>query len=350
MTGRSLPREPVVAVLALADQHPFELAIASEVFGLRRREVLARGRGWYELKITTPDPSRPVPTAGGFAMAVEHGLDELASADTVLVPGVPILSHAWDRDVEAPARLVEEPVREALRAAAGRGARLVSFCTGAFALAEAGLLDGRRATTHWMWSDELRRRFPRVQLERDVLYVDDGEVLTSAGSAAGIDLSLYLVRQDHGADAADIVARRMVVPPHRDGGQAQFARQPMPACDERTLAATMDWAVAHLDEPLTIADIAGRAAMSERTFYRRFREATGVAPHEWLTQQRLARARQLLETTDDTIDAVATRSGFGTAVNLRTWFQRDGGLPPSVYRRRFRRVDDSAGLARAASG
>lgn len=330
--------EPTVAVLALAGQHSFELAIASEVFGLRRKEALARGRGWYDLRICTVDPDEPVEIHGGTTLGTAYGLDDIATADTVIVPGLPVLSDCWDGGRPYPEQLVDTAALEALCAADARGARMVSFCTGAFALGEAGILDGRKATTHWMWSDEFRRRFPRVELTPDVLYVDDGRVLTSAGSAAGIDLALYLVRHDHGADVADTVARRMVVPPHRDGGQAQFVHRPVPECDERTLAVTMDWIVAHLDEPLTVAGIAASAAMSERTFHRRFREATGITPHEWLTQQRLARARQLLETTDHTIDVIAGRSGFGTAANLRIWFQRDRGLPPSTYRQRFRRV------------
>jgi AraC family transcriptional regulator, transcriptional activator FtrA len=231
-----------------------------------------------------------------------------------------------------------DEILEALRAAADNGARMVSFCSGAFVLAEAGLLDGRRATTHWMYLDAFRARYPRVEVVPDVLWVDEGDRLTSAGSASGMDLSLHIVRTDHGADAADLVARRTVVPPHRDGGQAQYTTPPPVPSGGTPFAELLDWMVAHLDQDLPVGELAERAAMSERTFARRFRDATGATPHQWLTAQRVARARQLLETTDLTVDAVAARSGLGTAVNLRARLRDAVGVSPSAYRGRFSRT------------
>lgn len=228
-------------------------------------------------------------------------------------------------------------VIDAVATAAARGARIVSFCSGAFVLAEAGVLDGRRATTHWMYVESFRQRYPRVEVVPDVLWVDEGQVLTSAGSAAGADLSLHVVRTDHGADVADLVARRMVVPPHRDGGQAQFTTVPPEVGDGGAFAELLDWVVGHLDEELDVATIADRAAMSPRTFARRFNAATGSTPYQWLTARRVDRARQLLETTDLTVDAVATRSGLGSATNLRRRLDEAVGVTPSAYRRRFRR-------------
>lgn len=332
----------VVALLAVDDMNPYEFSIACEVFGIRRGEVLARmdRPRWYDLRVCAARPGQPLRTAFGYSMVVERGLEDVATADTVIVPMSP---KPRDAESQAPGwrqpTMLSDEVLEALRQAHANGARMVSFCSGAFALAEAGLLDGRRATTHWMYLESFRRRYPRVEVVPDVLYVDEGQVLTSAGSAAGTDLSLHIVRKDHGVDAADLVARRMVVPPHRDGGQAQYTSVPPPPVGGTPFAELLDWVVDHLHEPLEVADLARCAAMSERTFARRFREATGTTPHQWLTSQRLARARQLLETTDWTIDAIAARSGLGSATNLRARLHEACGISPSTYRQRFRRVE-----------
>jgi transcriptional regulator GlxA family with amidase domain len=226
---------------------------------------------------------------------------------------------------------------EAVRTAHARGARILSFCSGAFLLARAGLLDGRRATTHWMFADQLAERFPSVEVEPDVLYVVDGNVMTSAGTAAAIDLCLHVVRSDHGADVANAVARRMVVPPHRDGGQAQFIQAPVPTLAEvdDPFRVTLDWALEHLDEPLTVEVLARRAAMSPRTFARRFVAITGTTPLQWLLRQRVLHAQRLLETTDQPIEWVASRCGFGTAAGMRIHFQRFVGTSPMAYRRTF---------------
>lgn len=330
-----------VALLAIEGMNPFEFSIACEVFGIRRGEVLARMADpwWYDLQVCAVRPGTSIATPFGFSFQVDRGLDDVAAADTVIVPMSPKPAAAerqrsgWRVPV-----LPDEPVLDALRAAAANGARVVSFCSGAFALAEAGLLDGRRATTHWMYLDTFRAWYPRVEVVPDVLYVDEGDVLTSAGSASAVDLSLHLVRSDHGDDAADLVARRMVVPPHRDGGQSQYTTVPPVPTGGTPFAELLDWMVAHLDEPLEVADLADRAAMSERTFARRFRDATGTTPHQWLTHQRISRARQLLETTDLTVDVVASRSGLGTAANLRAKLRDACSVSPSTYRERFRRT------------
>jgi transcriptional regulator GlxA family with amidase domain len=236
-----------------------------------------------------------------------------------------------------PDRRPPAPLIDALRAAHARGARLVSYCSGAFTLAAAGVLDGRRATTHWMYTSELAKRYPSIDIEPDVLYVDDGQVLTSAGTSAAIDVSLHIVRTDYGSDVANAVARRMVVPPHRDGGQAQFVDRPVPATsDADGLAPTLDWAIEHLDEPLTVERLAAHALMSTRTFMRRFRASTGTTPLRWLLQQRVLHARHLLEDTDESIDRIAERAGFGSAANLRAHFSKVVGTTPTAYRRTFR--------------
>ena len=337
---RGTSEDHVVALLAVDDMNPFEFSIACEVFGIRRGDVLSRMARprWYDLHVCAPRPGHRVATPFGFSLTVERGLDDLAQADTVIVPMAPKPPEAERQPAgwRTPG-LPGDDVLEALRAASANGARMVSFCSGAFVLAEAGLLDGRRATTHWMYLETFRRQYPRVDVVPDVLYVDEGSVLTAAGSASGMDLSLHIVRGDFGDDAADLVARRMVVPPHRDGGQAQYTTVPEVPAGGTPFAELLDWIVEHLHEPLEVADLARSAAMSERTFARRFREATGTTPHQWLTLQRVSRARQLLETTDLTIDAVATRSGLGTAANLRARLRDACGVSPSAYRDRFRR-------------
>jgi transcriptional regulator GlxA family with amidase domain len=299
----------------------FELGILCQIFGLDRSDDHLPS---YDFVVCGPRPG-PVPTTSGFAVEVAHDLDRVASADIVAVPAWPDLDDALD------ARICE-----ALAAAHERGAELLSVCTGAFALAGAGLLDGRRATTHWQFVERLARKFPRVQVERDVLYVVDGPVLTSAGAAAGIDACLHLVRRLHGAATANAVARRMVVPAHREGGQAQYVELPLPDDPGDGMAELLDWIVEHLDEPLTVAALAGRARMSPRSFARHFRAATGTTPHRWLLDQRLQRAELLLETTAVAVDVIAHRVGFGSADTLRHHFARRRGTTPSTHRTAFR--------------
>lgn len=308
-----------VVALALPEVVVFDLAIPSQIFGHRDE------RQEYAFTLAAPQPG-PVPTTSGYAVHATAGLEALADADTVVVPGY------------VPHDPPPLPVLAALADAATGGARVVSVCTGAFALAAAGLLDGRRATTHWRNADELARRHPAVSVDPAVLYVDEGTVLTSAGVAAGIDLCLHLVRRDHGADAAARIARRMVVAPHRDGGQAQFVDAPLPAA-RAGLAATCAWALDRLAEPLTVADLARHAGWAPRTFARRFVAEVGTTPLRWLAAQRVLHARRLLETTDLPVDAVATASGLGTAANLRLHLARAASTTPSAYRRTFRGSD-----------
>jgi transcriptional regulator GlxA family with amidase domain len=313
----------VVTVLA-PGANPFEFAVACEVFGLRRPEL---GVEWYDHRLAAA--SRPIEVNGGWTLDTPYGLEALEDAHTIVVPACPI------------ERAPPAPMIDALRAAYERGARMLSFCSGVLALAAAGILDGRPAAAHWMHADELGRRHPTVRVDADVLYVDDGQVLTSAGTSAGIDLALHVVRLDYGADIANQVARRMVVPPHRDGGQAQFAVSPVPrAVGDDPLNPVMEWMLEHLDEQVTVADLARLAAMSPRTFARRFRELAGTTPLKWLHHQRVARAQELLEVTDLPIDAIAARVGFGTAANLREHFRRVTSTTPASYRQTFRRSGD----------
>jgi transcriptional regulator GlxA family with amidase domain len=296
----------------------FELALACEVFG---DGVSGAAHSWYRLWICGPGAVR----AGRFRLEPDHGLDRLPHADTVIVPG-------WaDIDQDPPTELVD-----AVRAAHEAGARVASLCTGAFVLAAAGLLDGKRATTHWAHTRELALRHPRVTVDPDVLYVDGGSVLTSAGKAAAMDLCLHLVRLDHGSSIANTLARRLVVPPHRDGGQAQFVTTPVPAPDNHPLAELLPWAIQRLDQPITVEDLARQARMSSRNLGRHFRSVTGTTPLQWLLTQRIRHAQELLETTDDTIDTIATATGMGTATTLRRHFNRTVGVPPDAYRRTFR--------------
>ena len=300
----------------------FELAVACEVFGLDRRELVDP---WYEHRVVaaTPGPHR---SPEGVTVDTPYGLEELDGAGTVVIP-----ARSFPGD--PPAEVVD-----GLRAAHARGARLLSVCTGAFVLAAAGLLDGRRATTHWMWADELARCYPRVKVDPRVLYVDGGDgVFTSAGTAAGIDLMLHIVRLDHGAEVANAVARRMVVPPHRDGGQAQFVDLPVPDTDgNEPLSSVLGWMLEHVDQDLSVEQLARRARTSPRTFARRFRAVTGTTPHQWLLRQRVLLAQQLLETTDEPVEWVARRCGFGSAAGLRQHFGRAVSASPLAYRRAFR--------------
>lgn len=315
----------VVAALITHGVAPFELAVVCEVFGLARPEIMDP---WpYELILVSPDGPR-VRTNQCFAVDGVRPLRALDQAATIIVP-------AWTGHSHRP----PDAMTDALRRAHRRGARIMSVCSGAFALGHAGLLDGRRATTHWMHAQELADTFPNVDVDPDVLYVDEGQILTSAGTAAGIDLCLHVTRLDHGVEFANAVARRMVVPPHRDGGQAQFVVTPVEVDDGGDpLAATLDWAVEHLDEPLTVQILARRAMTSPRTFARRFRAVTGTTPLQWLLRQRILQAQRLLEETDVPVEVVAQRCGFGSASVLRTHFKRMLDTSPLVYRRTFREV------------
>ncbi|HEY7595814.1 MAG TPA: helix-turn-helix domain-containing protein [Actinophytocola sp.] len=312
------------SVVALAGERvaAFELGIVCQVFGLDRADD---GLPVYDFAVAGARVGE-VPTTSGFPVRVTHDLDHLVAADLVTVPAWPAL--------DAP---IEPAILDALRAAVDRGARVLSVCSGAFALAAAGLLDGRRAATHWQFADRLARRYPSVHVDRDVLYVSDGPILTSAGAAAGLDACLHLVREIHGPRTANELARRMVMPAHRDGGQAQFVDLPVPAAgSDYVLADLLDWMREHLADPLPVPALAARAVMSERTFARRFRAATGTTPHRWLLDQRLCRAEELLETTDLPVDHVAGQAGFGAGDTLRHHFTARRGVSPAAYRRTFR--------------
>lgn len=297
----------------------FELALACEVFGGNPPNGVTGP--WYRLSLCGPGPVR----VGRFSMEPDHGLDHLSRVDTVIVPGWAEIGQ------DPPAELVD-----AVRTAHEAGARVASLCTGAFVLAAAGLLDGHRATTHWAHTQELTERHPRVRVDPDVLYVDNGSVLTSAGKAAAMDLCLHLVRLDHGSSIANTLARRLVVPPHRDGGQAQFVTTPVPAPGSHPLAGLFPWVLQRLDQPLTVEDLAREARMSSRHLGRHFRSVTGTTPLQWLHTQRIRHAQELLETTDDTVDTIASATGMGTATTLRRHFHRTVGVPPDAYRRTFR--------------
>lgn len=319
MAGRTDLRHRVVAMVR-PPQGLFELACVTEIFGDRRGDVPAR----YELAVCAETPGE-VATNGGFTMSVSAGLSALDEADTIVLPG-------W-RPVQAP---VSAPVRRALRAAHRRGCRIATICSGAFALAQTGLLDGRRATTHWATAADLQTRFPRIQVDPDVLYVDHGDLATSAGAGAGIDLCLHLVRNDHGAGYAAQVARHLVMPPHREGGQAQYATPPTAPDPPPSLAGLLGWIGEGLDEPITLEDMADRLHISSRTLARRFVEQLGVSPGRWLLTQRVNAARALLEETDMPVEVIATRVGLSSATNLRRRFHAALHTTPAAYRRAFR--------------
>ncbi|MGW1775507.1 GlxA family transcriptional regulator [Streptomyces sp. NPDC002104] len=317
-----------VVVLALAGLLPFELGIPHRIFG--RAKDPATGRPLYEILTCGLAPGGgPVPTDADFDIHVEHGPELLATADTVVVPASYELGP-----VHAEGRLT--PELAAALAHIGPGTRLVSICTGGYVLAAAGYLDGRRATTHWSAAAHFQRTFPSVLVDPDVLYTDDGDVLTSAGVAAGIDLCLHIVRRDHGAAVANQTARYTVVPPHRDGGQAQFIDRPVPEPQQASTTAARAWVLDRLHEPLRLTDLARQEAMSVRTFTRRFREESGLSPGEWIVGQRVERARALLEQTDLPMEHVAREAGFGTAQSLRKHVQAALGVSPTAYRRTFR--------------
>jgi len=311
-----------VAVAVSHDTPVFEVGVACEVFGFDRT---AEGLPGYDFAVCAVEPP-PIRTSSGFLIDTPYGIERLAEADLIVIPG-------W-RDIrEAP----PEPLLEALRQAVARGARVMSMCTGAFVLAATGLLDGRRATTHWRDAAALAMKYPNITVDPNVLYIDDGLVLTSAGTASGIDLCLHILRIEHGAGVANAVARRMVVPPHRDGGQAQYIDTPVPEHRRRDdLSEVLAWARAHLDEQLTVRGLAARANMSSRTFARRFVAVTGTTPHQWLVTQRVEMAQRLLEETDHAVEVVAQQSGFGTAAMLRHHFGQRRGTSPQLYRRTFR--------------
>ncbi|MBQ1091897.1 GlxA family transcriptional regulator [Streptomyces sp. B93] len=324
------PGAHTVVVLALDGVYPFELGIPHRVLGS------AGGR--YEVLSASVD-GQPVRTDADLTVTPGHGPEALAEADTVVIPPY-ALSPA---SAAAP-----DPRALAALSRVRPGTRLVSICTGAFLLAAAGLLDGRRATTHWALTDYFRELFPRVELDADVLFVDHGDLLTSAGAVSGVDVCLHLVRQDHGSEVANQVARQCVVPPHRDGGQAQYIERPVPPASQAGTGPTRDWALRRLHLPLSLDEMAEHAAMSTRTFARRFREETGLSPGRWLTQQRVRRARHLLESSDLSVERVAHEVGFATATSLRRHLAAQAGVAPSTYRRTFRASDPAEGGVGAA--
>ncbi|NUQ98418.1 MAG: helix-turn-helix domain-containing protein [Streptomyces sp.] len=320
--GSSQPPPHQVAVIVDEGTNPFEVGVATELFGLPRPELGLAGP-LYE--VTVCAPAREVRMNHGFfTLTGVPGLDAVDGADTLVVPGRP--------DNVVPRA---EAVLEAIRRTHARGARVVSFCTGTFALAEAGLLDGRRATTHWRWADLFRELHPKVLLEPDVLFVDEGDLLTASGSAAALDLGLHIWRRDHGAELANAVSRRLVFASHRDGGQRQFVERPVPDVPDESLGPLLAWAQERLGEPLTVADLAARAAVSPATLHRRFRVQLGTTPLGWLTGERVALACRLIERGEERLGVVAARSGLGSAANLRARVRRETGLSPSAYRRRF---------------
>lgn len=316
-----------VALLAIPGLQPFEFSVVCEVFGIDRAD---QGAPLFDLRIVTarPGPVRMNLTSdgsNGYDMIVEHDLSFAYEADLVAVTG-----RGGSRDA-----VLDPAYIDVLRAAEARGAWVLSVCSGSFALGHAGLLDGRRSTTHWMYTDEQQEMFPLTSVDPNVLFVEDRKVITGAGTAAGIDACLHLVRQEHGAAAANVIARRMVVPPQREGGQAQYVLSPVPVERGDSLAPIVDWMLDHLADELSVEALAKRALMSERTFARRFRAELGSTPAAWLNRQRLIRAQELLEQTDRGIEQVAADAGFGTAAVLRHHFDRVLGTTPVAYRRSF---------------
>ncbi len=318
------PVDDRVVVVAYRGLCVFEFGVSTELFGLPRPEL--GDRPWYRFEVVAGEPGE-ITGLGGVRLEVPHDLEAIATAGTVVIPG-------W-RDVAEPP---PEPLLEALRRARRAGARIVTFCSGVFVAAAAGLLDGGTASTHWRYADELARRFPAISVRPDVLYVDDGAVLSSAGSAAALDLGLHLIARDHGAEVANIVARRLVMAPHRVGGQAQFIDRPTPDPVVGGVQTTMAWALEHLDRDLPVAVLAEHALMSPRTFARRFVAETGRTPHRWLVEERIRRARELLESTELSVDRIAHACGFASAAALRPPFVRITRTTPTAYRRTFTAV------------
>jgi transcriptional regulator GlxA family with amidase domain len=322
-----------VAVVVLNGFEPFEFGVVCEVFGLDRSDD---GLPTYDFAVVAGEPG-PIRARNDFTIEAKHGLDRLERADLIAVPAVADWLVLPDTTSGTPRpRKFHEPLLAALRRAVDRNARVLSVCSGAFVLGAAGLLDGRRCTTHWRHADLLARTYPHAKVDPDVLYVDDDQVITSAGTAAGIDACLYLVRKEQGTRVANGIARRMVVPPHRDGGQAQYINQPVPSGVGDAFGDLLEWLPGHLASPVTVAQMAARAHMSPRTFARRFVQETGTTPQRWLIGQRVLLAQQLLEETDETVDAIAGKTGFGNAAALRHHFCAWRGTTPNAYRRTFR--------------
>jgi transcriptional regulator GlxA family with amidase domain len=313
-----------IAVLAVPDVIPFELSIPGRIFNLARDPA---GRKYYKV-VTCSADGRPVRTDLDFDIHVRHGPEVLATADTVFVPSSHRMPETTERGELPP------PLRAAL-AGIRPGTRIVSICTGSFLLAAAGLLDGRPATTHWFHAARLQRLFPNIRVNPDALYVDDGDILTSAGVSAGIDLCLHLLRRDHGSEVANQVARRCVVPPWRDGGQSQFIERPVPPQADTSTAPAREWMLSRLEQPVLLRELAERSAMSVRTFTRRFRTETGLSPGDWLLRQRVERARHLLEHTALTVEQIAHQAGFGTSASLRRHLSACLGTSPAAYRKTF---------------
>lgn len=316
-----------IAVVALPDMAPFEFGVLCEVFGINRSDM---GGPDFDFRIVTAAPG-PVRTKLGFDIVVTDDLSHAADADLVAIPAYSVTGGDPD-----------PRILQLLRDAEARGAWILSVCSGAFALAEAGILDGRRSTTHWMYTDQLARDYPLTDVDPDVLFVEDRGVITGAGTAAGIDACLHLVRKELGAAAANVIARRMVVPPQRDGGQAQFIQAPVPERQSDSFAAVTDWMLENLAEDLTVDVLAAKALMSERTFARRFRADLGATPAAWLNRQRLIRAQHLLERTDHGLEQIAAESGFGSSAVMRHHFLKVLHTTPNAYRRTFSCTDDDA--------
>lgn len=300
---------------------PFEFGVACEAFGLDRSDD---GVPNFDFRVVTPDPG-VVPSKLGFSLNVDADLAFADEADLVVICPVP--RELW--------RGSDPRVLDVVRRAVARGAWVLSVCSGSFVLAEAGVLDGRRATTHWMYADTMARDYPRIEVDPDVLYVQDGTIITSAGTAAGLDACLHLLRQELGAELTNTIARRMVIAPQRDGGQAQFISRPLPVAAGHSLAPVTDWMIENLREDLSVEQLAARAHMSPRTFARRFKADHGATPAAWLARQRLIHAQRLLERTDFGLDRIAEESGFGSAAVLRQNFARTLGMTPTAYRARF---------------
>ena len=310
-----------VSALVLDGLAVFEFGVICEVFGIDRS---GDGVPNFDFKVCGPAPGKPLRNSVGATITPDHGLDDLIGADLVAIPAIGSQDGGY-----LPEAL------DAVRRAADSGSIILTVCSGAFVAGAAGLLDGRPCTTHWMHADELARMYPTAQVDRNVLFVDDGNLITSAGTAAGIDACLHLVRREMGSEVTNTIARRMVVPPQRDGGQRQYIEQPIPVkCSER-FAPHLDWILANLDKPHTVTTLSRRAHMSGRTFARRFVEETGRTPMQWVTDQRVLFARRMLEESNLDIDSIAEQSGFGTATLLRHHFRRIIGVTPSDYRRRF---------------
>jgi transcriptional regulator GlxA family with amidase domain len=330
MPVRQQDRSPgrTVAILAYDGMTAFEMGIAAEIFGLSELSESFwpdMVRPWYTVQLCT-ETTDPVGVVGGATLQASFGLSELAAAHTVIIPSI--------SDIHRP---VSPTVIAAVRQAAERGARLVSICSGAFVLAAAGVLDGRRATTHWRYADALQERHPAVEVDRKPLYIDEGDVLTSAGCSAGLDLCLHIVRNDHGPAVANEVARSLVVAPHRSGGQAQFIENPMPAlADDTAITDSMNWALAHIGRPLSLDDLAAQAQMSRRSYLRQFTKTTGATPISWLIARRIDVSTELLETSTESVERVAALVGFASVVTFRHHFTRLMHTTPSQYRATFR--------------